>query len=272
MSSDTFYSILGVDKSADQATIRKAYLKLSLKYHPDKNPGNEELAKEEFVKIGAAYEVLSDPSSRSAYDRDLASGRQQHQQANSTSYAAGHADTTEDYQRPSKTYETYREAFDDHVAHMSEDELRAAMGTAAIIGGLVGSLLGSGLARKAAGNNKLVGALFETAGSFLGSTVGSEAGVGIVRNAHVQSRDRITYEERKRFAMERGEPIPEAPKEGWSDLRDNLSKTMNSVKDQVQGTSQPSTARGQAFHGIFGAVRGAKKKMDENKGQKQDYR
>lgn len=264
--------MLGVDKSSDQATIRKAYLKLSLKYHPDKNPGNEEQAKEEFVKIGAAYEVLSDPSSRSAYDRDLASGSYTHQ-ANSTSYAAGHdADTTEDYQRPSKTYETYREAFDDHVAHMSEDELRAAMGTAAIIGGLVGSLLGSGLARKAGTNNKFVGALFETAGSFLGSTVGSEAGAGIVRNAHVQSRDRITYEERKRFAMERGEPVPEAPKEGWSDLRDNLSKTMNSVKDQIQGNSLPSTARGQAFHDIFGAVRDAKKKMDENKGQKQGYR
>jgi len=273
MSSDTFYSVLGVDKSANQATIRKAYLKLSLKYHPDKNPENQEKAKDEFVKIGEAYEVLSDPSTRSAYDRDLANGRhQQQQQANSTSYA----NTTEEYQRPSKTYETYREAFDDHVAHMSEDELRAAMGTAAVVGGLVGSLIGSGLARKVAGNNKFVGALLGTAGSFLGSSAGSEAGVGLVKNVHVQSRDRITYEERKRVAMERGEPIPEAPKDGWSDLRDSVSRTMNSVKDQVQGsnsnTSQPSTAKGQAFQDIFGAVRDAKKKMDEYNGQKQAHR
>jgi|AntRauTorckE5430_2_1112549.scaffolds.fasta_scaffold07947_1 DnaJ-domain-containing protein 1 len=245
-----FYSVLGVDKYTDQAKIRKAYLKLSLKYHPDKNPVKEVEAKEQFVKIGEAYQVLSDPIRRSGYDQDLASGRYSHE--HSASYDPTDSSTEDEDQRlrpPSKLYETYREAFDVHVAHMTDDELRAATGAAAVFGGILGSLVGSGLTRKVAGKNKLAGALFETAGSLLGSTVGSEAGVGLVQNVNVQSRDRIAYEERKRVAMERGEPIPEPPKRGWSDLRDSVSKTMNSVKDQMEGknNSQPSTTKGRTF-------------------------
>ena len=273
-SEETFYSVLGVDKSADQAKIRKAYLKLSLRYHPDKNPGNQEEAKEEFVKIGEAYEMLSDPVRRSGYDRDLASGRYSH--AHSASYAPSDCHSTEgeeeNYQtRPAskKSYDTYRETFDAHVAHMSQDELRAAMGTAAVVGGIVGSLLGSGLAKKVAGKNKLAGALFETAGSILGSTVGSEAGVGLVQNVHVQSRERVAYEEKKRVAVEKGEPIPEPPKDGWSDLRDSVSRTMNSVKDQMEANndSQPS-----AFKNMVDVVKNAKKMMDLNNSQKQRFR
>jgi hypothetical protein len=254
MTSETYYTTLGVDPTANQATIRKAYLKLSLKYHPDKNPNNEEAAKEQFVKIGEAYEVISDPTSRSAYDRDLASGG-----------SGGGAGFTSTYQRPSpQSYETYREAFDDRVGRMSEEELRAAMGAAAVIGGLVGSLVGSGLARKVAGNSAVGRAIFETAGTLIGSTVGSEASVNLLQNVHTQSRDRITYEERKRVAMERGGPIPDKPKEGWGDLKDTVNKTMNTVKSQMQGNddAQPATARGQAFSNVFGAMKNAKKMME----------
>lgn len=63
-----YYEVLGVDKGADDATIKKAYRKLAMKYHPDRNPDNKE-AEEKFKEIGEAYEVLSDADKRAAYDR-----------------------------------------------------------------------------------------------------------------------------------------------------------------------------------------------------------
>lgn len=67
MSKD-YYEVLGVDRSADDATIKKAYRKLAMKYHPDRNPDDKE-AEEKFKEIGEAYEVLSDADKRAAYDR-----------------------------------------------------------------------------------------------------------------------------------------------------------------------------------------------------------
>ncbi|KAI9350750.1 hypothetical protein BDR26DRAFT_930057 [Obelidium mucronatum] len=66
--STKFYDILGVDPSASESELKKAYRKLALKYHPDKNPGDEE-ASEKFKEIGKAYEVLSDEQKREVYDR-----------------------------------------------------------------------------------------------------------------------------------------------------------------------------------------------------------
>ena len=63
-----YYEVLGVDKTADDTTIKKAYRKLAMKYHPDRNPDNKE-AEEKFKEIGEAYEVLSDADKRAAYDR-----------------------------------------------------------------------------------------------------------------------------------------------------------------------------------------------------------
>ncbi len=62
-----YYSLLGVDKKADDETIKKAFRKLAIKYHPDKNPGNKE-AEEKFKQINEAYDVLSDPEKRKRYD------------------------------------------------------------------------------------------------------------------------------------------------------------------------------------------------------------
>jgi len=62
------YEILGVEADADQATIKKAYRKAAMRWHPDQNRGDAE-AETRFKEVAAAYEVLSDPKKRSRYDR-----------------------------------------------------------------------------------------------------------------------------------------------------------------------------------------------------------
>ena len=68
MAKRDFYEILGVDKGADAAAIKKAYRKVALKYHPDRNPDNKE-AEEKFKEAAEAYEVLSDADKKARYDR-----------------------------------------------------------------------------------------------------------------------------------------------------------------------------------------------------------
>lgn len=63
-----YYEILGVSKSSTAEEIKKAYRKVAMQYHPDKNPGNKE-AEEKFKEAAEAYEVLSDADKRSQYDR-----------------------------------------------------------------------------------------------------------------------------------------------------------------------------------------------------------
>ena len=63
-----YYEVLGVSKSADATEIKKAYRKLALKYHPDKNPGDKE-AEEKFKEAAEAYDVLSNEEKRHRYDQ-----------------------------------------------------------------------------------------------------------------------------------------------------------------------------------------------------------
>ena len=68
MAKKDYYELLGVSKSDDTSTIKKAYRKLAIKFHPDKNP-DDAAAEAKFKEIGEAYEVLRDEDKRAAEDR-----------------------------------------------------------------------------------------------------------------------------------------------------------------------------------------------------------
>ncbi|MBE2896387.1 molecular chaperone DnaJ [Pasteurellaceae bacterium HPA106] len=68
MSKRDYYEILGVERSADEKAIKKAYKRLAMKYHPDRNPGDKE-AEAKFKEAQEAYEILTDKQKRAAYDQ-----------------------------------------------------------------------------------------------------------------------------------------------------------------------------------------------------------
>ncbi len=86
-----FYELLEVDKSADKSTIKKAYRKMAMKYHPDKNPNNKE-AEENFKAVNEAYQVLSDDDKKSIYDRYGKEGLEGHGQSRGGGFSGGFED------------------------------------------------------------------------------------------------------------------------------------------------------------------------------------
>ncbi|MEP1094193.1 MAG: DnaJ C-terminal domain-containing protein [Cyclobacteriaceae bacterium] len=82
-----YYKVLGVNKKATQSEIKKAYRKLAVKYHPDKNP-DDKAAEERFKEISEAHEVLGDPEKRAKYD-ELGANWKQYEQAGFDPSGAG---------------------------------------------------------------------------------------------------------------------------------------------------------------------------------------
>ena len=68
MAKRDYYEVLGVDKTADEATIKRAFRQQAKKYHPDLNPGDKD-AEEKFKEVNEAYQILSDPQKRQQYDQ-----------------------------------------------------------------------------------------------------------------------------------------------------------------------------------------------------------
>ena len=89
MSKRDYYEILGVPKSSTPEEIKKAYRKVAIQFHPDKNPDNKE-AEEKFKEAAEAYEVLSNPEKRTQYDRFG------HSRPGSGGYSGGHTMNMDD--------------------------------------------------------------------------------------------------------------------------------------------------------------------------------
>ena len=74
-----YYEILGVERDADEVILKRAYRKMAMEFHPDRNGGNAE-AEARFKEVTEAYEVLRDPNKRSLYDRYGEAGLKRGQQ------------------------------------------------------------------------------------------------------------------------------------------------------------------------------------------------
>lgn len=220
--SPTYYDILGVSRNADAATVRKSYLRASLRCHPDKNPGREEESKAEFIQVGQAYAVLSDPAKRREYDRGLdreyfrptkgsssrpsaprPTSQQQQQQRQEQQFSAGGYDVNNNNRKAATNqdeFDTFMHMFDETVSGMSEDELNMAIGAAAVVGGIIGSIIG---ARAVKGHNSLLA----NAASMVGSAMASQAASKLVQTVHDDSKQRMLERGEREAAIARGETV-----------------------------------------------------------------
>lgn len=191
-----------------------------LQHHPDKNPTNVEEAKARFVEIGQAYETLSDDQRRAQYDAAF----------RCTTRAPVFGSKVS-----SQSYESYRDAFDETVAGLSEEELAAALGALSIVGSLVGSMVGSRLGNTAGGR------FLGTAGSLVGSVLASQMAGEAFASLHQESVARVAYKKECQRCVEEGMPMPEPPP--TSKWQRAIEKTVASVKDQVSRGAQTVPSR-----------------------------
>jgi len=216
----SYYEVLGVPSTASQSQIRKSYLKASLKYHPDKNRGNEKEAKDNFIRVGEAYEVLGDPIKRAQYDREVAGGTFTFKRRKGQTNESDGDDDND------KEFNDFMNMFDETVAGMSEAELNMAMGAAAIVGGIVGSVMGS---RAARGNSFL-----SSAASMMGSAVASKAASSLVESVYTDSQQRVLERDEREALRQRGEDVKEPSS---SETRDRLFKDATKTAQKVAGAA-----------------------------------
>jgi DnaJ-class molecular chaperone len=226
---------LGVNANADANGVRKAHLRASLERHPDKNPDDIEGAKAWFVEVGQACETLSDSSvQRSQCDRDLRNGRFSGSGGSSAGTSRGggggnsssHNDDNDEASalRPATNlHDNCWDFFDSAVAGMSEAELAACMGMVAVIGCVVGSVVGSTLA----GGKGVMGTMGSIAGGMLASQLAQESAMP----SQESLRQRIECEEECQRAIKRGQPMPEKPRNQWEE---KSKESSSSVKKQTQ--------------------------------------
>ncbi len=93
MSKRDYYEVLGIGREADADAIKKAYRRLALKYHPDRNPDDDDGASARFKEASEAYQVLSDGEKRAQYDRF---GHAAFEQGGGFGFGAGGASMFED--------------------------------------------------------------------------------------------------------------------------------------------------------------------------------
>jgi curved DNA-binding protein CbpA len=104
---ENLYDILGVDPQADSESIRAAYRRLALKYHPDLNPTHED-ATRRMIRINLAYEILASPERRSAYDRGTLPGGGDDSRGDRTDGEYAQNDQESYIQKPSGTIRVTR--------------------------------------------------------------------------------------------------------------------------------------------------------------------
>jgi curved DNA-binding protein CbpA len=218
-----YYAILGIPYNADYKMIRKAYLKLSLKYHPDKNVDDVEHAQQQFIRIGRAYQTLSDPQQRRIYDQTYYTNKKYHKTTNaSTSGNSPQQQQKQQYQRQSsfasdfyksstydnhhdpqssqqqqyqqqhqqheqdEQYETYRNFFDTTMADLSDDEINEILGAATMFSSVVGSLIGAKLFA-----GKTTNPALRSIGAAIGSAIATHATTSVIKNSHTQAKQRV---------------------------------------------------------------------------------
>ena len=84
-----YYKILNIEKNSSDDEIKKAYRKLAVKWHPDKNPDNKDQAEKQFKLVSEAYAVLSDPKKKSVYDNYGTAGLEQQQNGMPSGFSSG---------------------------------------------------------------------------------------------------------------------------------------------------------------------------------------
>lgn len=238
--SNNYYDILGIDQTADAKAIRRAYLTLSLQYHPDKNLDDIEVAKSKFIEIGQAHDTLIDPSKRAIYDQEL----QTNNTYSNTKYTNGNVNDGD------QSYHTYRDQFDSHVAGMSESDLASIVGKISAVAGMVGGVVGSVMMKNnasAAGTNTsgVARGMIGKAGTLVGSVVGSDMASSGVRTLHRRALERVAYKKECQRALDRGEPAPVPPESAgdtdWKVIFQQVKEGVGGNHSSSGGTSTGNT-------------------------------